>query len=118
MLYIYISYVYNIYIYIHVVRFRERVSALCMHLKGEQYYLYIQIYTTLYVHIICIYITPHTEEIRVKIFGSPDYTVSPYNQGTPVFFRENLFKFLGTPVKTCLKVTGTPVKTGLKFWQS
>ena len=31
--------------------------------------------------------------------------------GTPVYSRENLFENLGTPVKSCLKVTGTPVKT-------
>ena len=35
------------------------------------------------------------EEIRLEIFGSPDYTVLPYNQGTPF-----------TPVKPCLHFWG------------
>ena len=35
--------------------------------------------------------------------------------GTPVYFREKHFQILGTPVKTCLKVTGTPVKTCRNF---
>jgi len=71
------------------------------------------------VQITCDWRVPLTEEIRLQIFASPDYmvkfgsadyTVLPYNQGTPVFFRENVFEISGTPVKTCLKVTGTPVK--------
>jgi hypothetical protein len=53
---------------------------------------------------------PITEEIRLNIFGFPDYTVSPYNQGTLVYSRENLFEILEAPMKTYLKVTGTPVK--------
>jgi len=47
---------------------------------------------------------PLTEEIRLEIFSSPDYTVSPYHQGTPVSSRENMFEIFGTPVKPCLKV--------------
>jgi len=35
---------------------------------------------------------PLTEEMRLKIFGSPDYTVVPYNQGTPVYSREKKFR--------------------------
>jgi len=115
-IYTYCTYIYYIYIiYIHISIWWGFVSklVLCMHLKGEQYYLYIHIIRTLHIYIIYIYITPHTEEVRLKIFGSPDYTVSPYNQGTPVLLSENLFEFLGTPVKTCLKVTGIPVKN---YW--
>jgi len=51
-----------------------------------------------------------TEEIRLEIFGSADYTGLPYNQGTPIYSRETLFEILGTPVKTCLEVKGTPTK--------
>ena len=39
---------------------------------------------------------------------TPDYALQLY-QGTPFFFHENLFEIVGTPVKTCLKVTGTLV---------
>ena len=44
---------------------------------------------------------PLTEDIRIKIFGFLHHTVLPYNQGTPVYFHENLFEILGIPVKTC-----------------
>jgi len=68
---------------------------------------------------------PLTEEIILKIFGSPDLTVFPYDllsAGNFVYSRENLVENLGTPVKTFLKTflicKGTPVKTRLKCWQS
>jgi len=47
-----------------------------------------------------------------KRFGSPACTASPYNQGTPVFFRQNLLEILGTLVKTSLKGMGTCVEVG------
>ena len=52
----------------------------------------------------------NNKEIRLEIFRSPDYTVFPYNQGTPVYSSRNLFVILGIIVKICLKGTGTPVK--------
>jgi len=64
---------------------------------------------------------PLTEEITLKIFGSPDMPVFPAtlsSAGDSVFSRETLFKILGTPEKTCFTCTGTPVKTCWKFWQS
>ena len=41
---------------------------------------------------------PLTEEIRLKTCASLDYTVFPYNQGTPVYSQGNLFEILGTPM--------------------
>jgi len=58
---------------------------------------------------------PLTEEMWLERFGSPDYTVVPYNRGTPVYSCENLFEILGIPVKYCLKGTGTPVKNCWNF---
>ena len=65
--------------------------------------------------------TPLMDEIRLKIFRSPDYPVvldSLLSDGDSVYSTEHLFKFLGTPEKTCLKCTGTPTKTCWKFWLS
>jgi len=60
-------------------------------------------------------IVPHMEEIRFRLFGSPDSAVFLpifWMTGTPVYFIEKKLKInYGTPVKTSLKVTGTPVKT-------
>jgi len=50
------------------------------------------------------------EEIRLQIFRYRVFTIPHYNQGTPVYTRENLLEILATPVKTCFKGTGTPVK--------
>ena len=64
---------------------------------------------------------PLTEELRIEIFGSldlPDFRVDLLNDGDAVYSRENLFRILGTPVKTCLICLGTPVKICWKFWQS
>jgi len=61
---------------------------------------------------------PLTEDVRLQIFGSPDYPVFQsflWSDGDFVYSRENLFEILGTPVKTCLNVKGTPVKTCWKF---
>jgi len=58
---------------------------------------------------------PLTEEIRLTTFESPDYTVFPYNRGTPIYSHKNWYEILGTPAKTCLKVTGTAVKTCWNF---
>jgi len=52
------------------------------------------------------------------MFGSPDYTVLPYNQGTPVFFCENLFEISGTPVTNLFESYGDSCENLLKFWQS
>jgi len=58
-------------------------------------------------------------EIRLEIFGSPDFLGFPETlDGDSVNSRENLFEILETPEKTCLICTGTPVKTCWKFWQS
>ena len=56
--------------------------------------------------------SPLTEQIRLRILGSPNYTFFPYNKVTPVYSRDNLTDILGTPVKTCLKVTRTPANFG------
>jgi len=59
-------------------------------------------------------VTPLTEEIRLQIFGSPDYHFFPgflLSDGDSVYSRENSIFFF-------LNVTGIPVKTCLKFWQS
>ena len=64
---------------------------------------------------------PLKEEIRLKIFGSPDWTVflsTLVSDRHSRLLLENWFEILGTIVKTCLKVTGTPVKTCLKFWRN
>jgi len=64
---------------------------------------------------------PLTEEIRLKIFGIPDLSVFLINllmDGDFIYSRENLFKFLVIPVKTCLICMGTTVKTRWKFSQS
>jgi len=53
------------------------------------------------------YWCPLAEEIRLETLWSPDYAGFPYNQGVPVYSRENMLEI---SVKTCLKVTGTPVK--------
>ena len=47
--------------------------------------------------------TPLTEEIRIKIFRSPDSTVFPpilLGDGDSVYSRETLFEMLVTPVQT------------------
>jgi len=64
---------------------------------------------------------PVTEEIRLKMFGSPDFPVvldSLLNDGDSVYSSENLLEILGTPEKTCFICTGTPVKTCWEFWHS
>jgi len=86
---------------------------------------------------LCIYNNLLTKEIIFKICGSPDYTGFPsslLSDGDSRldsycfsyhFWRNNrvwnscgnLFEILGTPVKTCLKITRTHMKTCLKFWQ-
>ena len=61
---------------------------------------------------------PLTEEIRLRMFGSPDLSVflrDLVSDKDPVYSRENLFENLGTPEKMCLICTGTPVKTCWKF---
>jgi len=62
---------------------------------------------------VCIYADiPHTEEIRIKIFASQDSPVIPAffcSDRDSVYSRENLFKIVGAPEKTCLICTGTPV---------
>jgi len=50
-----------------------------------------------------------TEEIRLKLFGSPDLTVfllDLLSAGDSVYSRENSLENLRTPVKTCLICTG------------
>ena len=64
---------------------------------------------------------PLTEEIKLKIFGSPDYPVfldSLLSYGDSVYSHGTLLEILGTPEKTYLTCMGTPVKTCWKFWQS
>jgi len=48
---------------------------------------------------------------QIGQFSCPVFWVT----GTPVYFRERQFKFIGNSVKTCLKVTGTPMKTCWNF---
>ena len=65
--------------------------------------------------------TPLTEEIRLEMFGSPDYPVFPgvlSSDRDSVKSHKNSFENMGTSVKTCLKVTGTLRETCLKFRQS
>jgi len=64
---------------------------------------------------------PLKEEIRLQIFGSPDWPGFPpalLSNGDSVYSLETLFEILGTPEKTCLICTETPVQTKWKFWQS
>jgi len=64
---------------------------------------------------------PRTEEIRLKIFGSPDlpdFRVDLLSDGDSVSSREISYEILGTPVKTCLMCTGIPVTTCWSFGQS
>ena len=61
---------------------------------------------------------PLTEEIRLEIFGFPDYPVFLdflLSDGDSVYSHEKLPEILGTPEKTCLICAGTPVKTCWKF---
>jgi len=70
--------------------------------------------SVLYICIFSHRLSPLTEEIRLRIFGSPDYPVFldiHLSDGESVYTRENPFAVLGTPKKTCLICTGTPVKT-------
>jgi len=53
---------------------------------------------------------PLTEEIRLKTFGSPDYTVLPYNLGTPFTPVKHCFNFWGLPWKVVWKLRGLPWK--------
>ena len=65
-------------------------------------------------------LSPLPEEVRLKIFGSPDYPVfldSLSSDEDSVYLSENLFEVLGTHEKTCLMCTGTPVNMCWKFWQ-
>jgi len=64
---------------------------------------------------------PLTEEIRLKIFGSPDLSVflkDLLSDGDSLYPRDNLFEVLGTPVETCLICMGTLMNVFCKFWQS
>jgi len=64
---------------------------------------------------------PRMEEIRLKIFGSPDlpdFRVDLLSDGDSVSSREISYEILGTPVKTCLMCTGIPVTTCWSFGQS
>ena len=64
---------------------------------------------------------PLKTEIRFKIFGSRDLTIFSFDllsDGDSVYTRDNFYKNLGTPVKTCVICMGTPVRTCWKFWQS
>jgi len=57
---------------------------------------------------------PLTEEIRLKIFGSPDLSdcrVDLLGDGDSVYSRETLLEILGTPEKIDLICTGTPEMT-------
>jgi len=75
---------------------------MCMHI-----YIYIYVYRNFGRA------WPLLEEIRLKIFGSPDYPDfldSLLSEGDSVYLKEDLFKVLGTPEKTCLMCTGTPVQ--------
>jgi len=48
---------------------------------------------------------PLTEEIRLKMFGSPDpsvFLIDLLSARDSVYSRENLYEILGTPVKTSL----------------
>jgi len=61
------------------------------------------------------------EDIKLKIFGSPDWTIFPstiLREWDFSVFRKFFFETSGTSVKICLKVTGTFVKTCVKFRQS
>jgi len=56
--------------------------------------------------------SPLMEEIRLKAFRSPDWTVvlsTLLSDGDSRLLKENMLKFFGTPVITCLKVTGSAV---------
>jgi hypothetical protein len=60
-------------------------------------------------------IQPLTEEVILRIFGSPDLTLflpvlELLSAGDSIYSRENLLENLGTHVKTCLICTGTSVK--------
>jgi len=57
-------------------------------------------HTSLARCVLTIYIHPLTEEIRLKIFGSPYFRSSHAHETL-------LFEILVTPVKACWKVTGT-----------
>jgi len=64
---------------------------------------------------------PRTEEIRCKIFGSPDLTFLSLNlvsDGDSIYTTEKSCEILGTPVRKFLICMGTSVKTCWKFWQS
>ena len=57
------------------------------------------------------------EEIKLRIFGSPDHPVFLgflSSDGNSVYSCGNVLQIPGTVVKICLNVTGTPVKTTLK----
>ena len=49
--------------------------------------------------LLCTFVYPLTEDIWLK-FVSADYMFFPYNQGTPVYSRENSFQNFGIPEKT------------------
>jgi len=105
---------------LHAEAFKFRFRELCSHKKS---YMFIRTKET-YMHTNEIFTQmrpPLTEEIRLKIFGSPDYPVfldSLLSDGDSVYSSQTLFEILGTPEETCLICTGTPVKTCWKFWQS
>ena len=50
----------------------------------------------------CVPVQPLTEEIRLKIFESPDlsvFLIDLLSHGDSVYSRENLFEILGSPEK-------------------
>jgi len=76
---------------------------------------------TIVILIIIISMIPLTDEIRLEIFGSPDYPDfldSLLSDGDSVYSSETFFEILGTPEKTYLICMGTPVKSCWKIWQS
>jgi len=57
---------------------------------------------------------PLTEEIRLKIFGSPDlsvFLIDLLTGGDSIYSRENSFEMFGTPVKMRLMCTGNSEKS-------
>jgi len=91
-----------------------------IHTPWNAYTLGIFSYVCLNMYVNIHTYMPLTEEIRLKIFGSPDlsvFLIDLLTGGDSIYSRENSFEMFGTPVKMCLICTGTSVKSCWMFWQ-
>ena len=94
---------------------KNTANPLSLSLKYTPPPLHIHLQTCTYIY---KHVYPPTEEIRLKIFGSPDLSVFFIDHLSDRDSEETLFEIFRNPVTTCWTWTGTHVKTCWTCWQS